>query len=401
MPTEPSGGSAPDAPTAPPVSPWWDRLDLDAAFDFRPEPSAPASGGSLGTAAVTLSGAFETFTRGGLGVLLSATSRSTLSAARTDPDGLRRRWRPLADADPARWFPMPATPTAHITRARFAPGAPVGTTAYDVAFPSTYEPADAAYPSPARNATVHARWFRHRESEQTVRPAIVVLHGFQIGRHVVNTVYFEVSHLSSLGFDVVLMQLPFHGNRAGPVEGFEYLGLDLSRMADAVAHSIHDARALLSLLADEGVPAAGVIGVSLGGYLSALLAGVDDRPAFAIPVAPAVSLVDTVAGVPPASAAFDWLLARTGMTLTDARRGAAVHTPLSYPSRIARDRLFIVGAVDDRITGPWQQHLLWQHWGEPAIFWHAGSHQVHLTRRAFRDRLRRFVASTGVLDAGT
>jgi dienelactone hydrolase len=397
MTTDPPSPSVPTAPPGSPAAPWWERLDLDAAFDFRPRPSAPASGGSIGSAAVSLSGAFETFTRGGLGVLLSAASASTLTAARTDPDGLRRRWAPLADADADRWFATPATPTAQIARARFAPGAPAGTIAYDVAFPSTYEPADAAYPSPARNSTVHARWFRHRESERDVRPVIVVLHGFQIGRHVVNTVYFEVSHLSSLGFDVVLMQLPFHGNRAGPVEGFEYLGLDLSRMADAVAHSIHDARALLSMLADEGVPAVGVTGVSLGGYLSALLAGVDDRPAFAIPVAPAVSLVDTVAGVPPADSAFAWLLARTAMTLEDARRGAALHTPLSHPPKIAHDRLFIVGAVDDRITEPWQQHLLWQHWGEPAIFWHAGSHQVHLTRRAFRDRLRRFVESTGVL----
>lgn len=346
-----------------------------------------------------MSGMFETFTRGGLGVLLLSASASTLTAANADPDALRRHWAPLADATPADWFPMPSSPNANIERARFAPGAPAGTTAYDIEFASGYTPKDPAYPSPERNATVHARWFRHSAGERAPRPAIVVLHGFQVGRHVINTVYFEVAHLSSLGFDVVLLQLPFHGNRAGFIEGFEYLGLDLSRMADAVAHSIHDARALLSLLADEGVPSVGVMGVSLGGYLCALLAGVDERPAFAVPLAPAVSLIDTVAGAPPAGTAFDWLLERTGMTLTDARRGAAVHTPLSYAPKIPRDRLFIVGAVDDRITEPWQQHLLWQHWGEPEIFWHAGSHQVHLTRSAFRERLRDFVESTGVLES--
>jgi len=70
-----------------------------------------------------------------------------------------------------------------------------------------------------------------------------------------------------------------------------------------------------------------------------------------------------------------------------------LHSPLTYPLRVPRERVLIIAGRGDRIVPPEHPHALWRHWGEPAIHWFSGSHLAPFGRErivaAGVDHLRR------------
>lgn len=317
---------------------------------------------------------------------------------KTTTRGGPRTPRPDLLADPDSFFPEPAAPAEVSERSperTFA--VPRDAVVTDLSFESGFDPVNPAlrdeYHVDVANRTVHARWWHHADGP---RPTIVCIHGFQAGQHLLNTVLFDIPWLFAQGLDVVQFVLPHHGARATAIDGWHYLGLDIGRTAEAVAHSVWDVRTVVSHLLSQGVPRVGVAGVSLGGYVAALLPGLDDRLDFAIPVSPATSMADLFRDLGLISPILPRMLSRVGWQVEDMRRHMAVHTPLAHTPKVASERMLVVGAVRDGITRPYQQHLLWQHWGEPEMFWHSGGHQLHLNRRDYRGVLRDFLARIGV-----
>lgn len=388
-------GSAPGVAT-----PWWERLDLDAARAYRPRPT-PARGADPRLETVSI--AFERATTVPLAAFLIAGSPRTLKLGVSRPGRLLSDWgyyaQPDLLADVDSFFPLPTAPAAITeTPTKHAIGLPAGAVVTDLTFQSSFDPVNPAlrdeYHRDVANRTVHARWWRHPDS---LRPTLVSVHGFQAGQHALNTVLFDIPWLFAAGLDVVQFVLPHHGARASVIDGWHFLGLDIGRTAEAVAHSVWDLRSVVGHLIAQGAPSVGVAGVSLGGYLAALLAGIDDRLGFAIGVSPAVSMSDLFFDLDPLRPLLPAMLGRIGWGLDDVRRHMAVHTPLQHVPKLPPERLMIVGAVRDHITHPYQQRLLWEHWGEPETFWHAGAHQLHLNRREYRGALKGFLGRVGAL----
>jgi pimeloyl-ACP methyl ester carboxylesterase len=266
----------------------------------------------------------------------------------------------------------------------------------DLSFESTYRPFLPDYREEharyAENLTVHARWFRHPPNGAP-RPVAVCIHGWGGGSYWLEERAFVVPYLVRMGMDVVLVQLPFHGERAprqAPRSGALFPSAHVVRTNEAFGQAIHDLRALAARLRARGAPSIGVMGMSLGGYTTALWASLDDSLAFAIPIIPAVSMSD--------------LMWRHGRE-TPARRRAErlgisqdlldavfeVHSPLTRPARLEARRLLIVAGEGDRITPPDQARALWRHWGEPAQHWFPGGHLAQVGRGdAFR-RIRQHI----------
>ena len=72
----------------------------------------------------------------------------------------------------------------------------------------------------------------------------------------------------------------------------------------------------------------------------------------------------------------------------------AVHAPTTRPSRVARDRLFVIAGRGDRITPPEQAEALAEHWGVE-IRWFDGGHLAQVGRGdALRD-VRRSLGALG------
>ena len=148
----------------------------------------------------------------------------------------------------------------------------------DLAWPSAFEPSwDALrtdYLAWEGNRRGVVRAYLHPQPAST---AIVCLHGYQGGNFFVSERAFQARWLYSLGLDVVLFTLPFHGAR-GKDGAPSWPSPHPARTNEGFAHAIYDLRALAAWL--RARPGAeqqrvGAVGMSLGGTTASLWATVE------------------------------------------------------------------------------------------------------------------------------
>lgn len=298
----------------------------------------------------------------------------------------------LGDDSP--FFPAPAP--AEVS-AEQAPNRRSGESVLDLSFPSTYQPYARGYAeeyaSYHANLTVRARLFTGDQP----RPTIVCLHGWGGGAYWLEERAFVVSYLRRIGLDVVLFQLPFHGDRTprqAVRSGALFPSAHVVRTNEAFGQAIHDLRALARYLRERGASAVGVAGMSLGGYTTALWASVDATLDFAIPMIPAVSMSELMWRHGARSPARR-LAKKLGVDRELLDDAFAVHAPLSRPVKLDRERLLIIAGRGDRITPPDQARKLAAHWGDPPVHWFPGGHLAQIGRGdAFR-MIRRHLAELG------
>lgn len=395
----------PVEPLAPPrvteVPYWHEGVDLEALRSFRPPVSVPQPGDGALTA---VSSGID------LGVAQALTSVVMASSLPTILRGLSRRSSVLAEweyyaergfvSDPDSFFVPPADTIAparrEVGRASFVPS---DGEVWDIFFASPFEPHNPgvrrAYLRHHGNRICHARHWTHDDGP---RPTIVLVHGYLVSSPNLNTELFNARWLFKRGLDVLLFSLPFHGERAVFMPGFGFPSFDIARMAEAFAHTVHDLRVLLSWLERRGVERTGMMGASLGGYTTALMAGLEHRLDFAVPIIPATSLIDVILDWRPGGNLLVPLLSWLGLDLDDVRRATAVHTPLQHLPVLPRDRLLVIGADGDGVTRPYQAQLLWEQWGRPRIHWYAGSHGVHIHRGTYLREIGRFLGGLGLFE---
>ena len=223
-----------------------------------------------------------------------------------------------------------------------------------------------SYPGSRRE---YAMVLRHSEP----RPWLVCVHGTEMGRAGMDLTLFRAWHLhSDLGLNVVLPVLPMHGPRAkGLPRGAVFPGEDVMDDVHGTAQAVWDVRRILAWIRSQQPDARiGITGISLGGYIAALVASLDD------------DLTCAILGVPPSNL-VDLLGRHSGLPADDPRRitiGLAqpigqMISPLSLQPRVQPQGRFIYAGVADRIVHPRQQVMgLWEHWGRPEVGWYHGGH---------------------------
>jgi pimeloyl-ACP methyl ester carboxylesterase len=290
----------------------------------------------------------------------------------------------------ARFFPEPPSPRiAEAVRRRLPLGRVV-----DVAFETAYQPAwDAArndYLEHEPNRTARARLYLH---EVPARTTLVCLHGFRGGAFFIEERAFPVRWLYSLGLDVVLFQLPFHGDRAGrdaPV----WPSSNPVRTNEGFGHVIFDLRALMTWLrardgADEMATA--VCGMSLGGYTSALWATVEPL-AFVAPMIPVASFPDLMWSHGAGSRERE-RAEREGIDVEMLRQVMAVHTPILREPKVPPERVLVIAAASDRIAPTEQAERLAAHFRTEVLRFTGG----HILQFGRGDALRALARRMGAL----
>jgi len=308
---------------------------------------------------------------------------------------------PILERDPRRFFAFLERPHACAIPTGIARRPIEGGAIVTRRMPSRYVPyhpiADED-PCPA-NATV---WMEHWMHEPgPPRATMLVLHGFTMGRPRIDAHLMMVDRWYRLGVDVVQLVLPFHGARASErcrYSGERFASWHVGRLNEAVRQSVHDAHAVLRWLAETTAAPVGVLGMSLGGYLTALLAALEPRLAFAIPVVPAVCLADLPTRLFACSRA-----GRTGvlppMTRLELQRAYRAHSPLSYPLALPSERVLVVGARGDGVTPFAQAQALWEHWQRPSAVWFSGGHVTPFQRSRVAVAVARHLRALDVIDA--
>ncbi len=269
-----------------------------------------------------------------------------------------------------------------------------------MSFDSDYEPYDG---EPGRerwlgytaNRREHVLMLRHDEP----RPWLVCVHGTDMGRAGLDLALFRAWHLhNDLGLNVVLPVLPMHGPRArGLPKRAVFPGEDVLDDVHATAQAVWDIRRVVGWIrARQPDAQIGLNGMSLGGYISALVASLEE------------GLTCAILGVPPANL-VDLLGSHSGLSHTDPRRSAVtlaepigrMISPLSMTPRVPMQGRFVYGGVADRVVHPREQVVaLWQHWGRPAIVWYRGGHVAFLRSRPVHQFIDDALVQSGLVTTG-
>jgi pimeloyl-ACP methyl ester carboxylesterase len=293
----------------------------------------------------------------------------------------------------SRFFPAP--PAVDIATHAIGDG-PEDSRVTELSFASEYRPFHGDHAGEhlrwRENLTSHARIYRGRGRR---RPVAILVHGWGGGNFWFEERAFAVPRWLKAGFDVALFQLPFHGRRAPAVPGAARSGSlfpspHLVRTNEAFGQAIWDLRVLARHLRQGGAPV-GVMGMSLGGYTTALWASLDADLAFAVSMIPPASLAELMwrhgEHTPARRDAI-----RNGVTVDLVADVFAVHTPTTRPARLATDRLFVIAGRADAICPPEHAQRIARHW-RTELHWFAGGHVAQVGRGdAFRTVLTRLSA---------
>ena len=262
-------------------------------------------------------------------------------------------------------FPAPPPIDPRLTPVRKIAGGAVLDATWASGFRTHGEEIAPQYQSHVANRTAAARLFLH---DGPARPAVLLLHGYRCGQWSLEERVWPIAWLFQRGLDVVLPVLPFHAVRAHRSGAALFPSSDPRMTIEGFRQSVHDLRALMDFLRGRGAPAAGVMGMSLGGYTTSLLATIDAKLDFAVPMIPLASIAD---------------LARAGGRLVGSveeqrlqfealEAALRVVSPLARPPRIGGDRVLVLAAAGDGITAPRDAGWLSAHFGAPLTTFHGG-----------------------------
>jgi hypothetical protein len=210
------------------------------------------------------------------------------------------------------------------------------------------------------------------------RPWVVAVHGMSMGRPLLDRRIFRAAHLHhELGVNVLLPVLPLHGSRRADIRPRPGLpATDAMDDIHGLAQAAYDVRMLLAWVREQDATGIGLMGMSLGGYVTALVSGLEPALDCVIAGIPAVDFPAIFAAhTPRAVRRMPWFREHVQLAQTLHR----VVSPLSFTPATPVDRRFIYAGTADRLLDPVAQGgALWEHWDRPKIYWFDRGHVVHV-----------------------
>lgn len=297
---------------------------------------------------------------------------------------------PLRD-EPQRFFAFLAAPAEAVEPRTVSHRARAGGAIVGRRFATAYTPwAEEATPA----GDVHVEHWTHER--RTPRATVLAVHGFAMGTPRLDAWALCAADWFARGLDVALLTLPYHGARtpAGArFSGQRFADPNPARLHEAVRRAVYEMHVVRAWLAATSGAPVGLLGLSLGGYLAALTAGLVDDLAFVVPMVPPACFGDLA-----------WHFLGAGRARRAAGYGHAelramfrLHSPLTHPLRSERRRALIVAGRGDRIVPPEHPHALWEHWGRPAIHWFSGSHLAPFGRAGIVAAVTEHLRRLGIL----
>lgn len=241
--------------------------------------------------------------------------------------------------------------------------------------PRGIEPGADRWVHHGRNATVLVRLLRHHDA---AAPWVVCLHGFGMGASRFDLTVLWARHLHrQFGFNVAVPVLPRHGPRRTGDDG-QLLSLDLAGTLHGISQAVWDVRRLVSWIRGTGSGSVGVYGLSLGGYLAALLAGIERLDAVVAGI-PFTDVPDLMMHHHPPPGYADVLRSAS------ARDVFSVVSPVGVAPKLGPDRLAIFAARGDRLIPGEHPLALREAWQVCPIHWYNGGHTGFAWSRQARD----------------
>ncbi len=239
---------------------------------------------------------------------------------------------------------------------------------------------------------VHDRYHRHRYNQVAAarlflgpepRPMAILIHGYLAGAYKMEQRVWPLAFLNKIGLDVALFVLPFHGLRAEPGRAGSppFPSSDPRITNEGFRQAMADLRDLTHWARRRGHYKVGLMGMSLGGYTTALAATLDSELEFAIPIIPLASVADFARD----QGRLGNSAAQTALEHKALKTVHRIVSPLQREPAIDGKRVLVIGAKADRITPVEHARRLAHHFSAPLDTWHGG----HLLQAGRSDAFRR------------
>jgi len=258
----------------------------------------------------------------------------------------------------------------------------------DVRWRSGYSPAAAdpevrrRYLAPPANEWAAARLWLHADRP---RPTAILIHGYLGGSYRVEERAWPVRWMfERLGLDLAIPVLPFHGARGARGKRPLFPSSDPRINVEGFRQAIWDLISLRRALMERGAEAVGAMGMSLGGYTTALAMTADRELAFGVPMIPLASIADFARDAGRLVGSEDEQRAQHA-ALEQAHWPVS---PFARPVCVDRSRLLILAGEADRITPASHAERLAAHFGAPVRVF-PGGHLLQFGRaEGFREVAR-------------
>ena len=221
------------------------------------------------------------------------------------------------------------------------------------------------------------------------RPWVVFVHGAGMGSPIDLLVLSALGYHRDLGFNVLAPVLPLHGPRknTGP-DRADVASIDWIANVHSLTQIVWDLRRCLAWIRERGAPSIAVHGMSLGGYSTALLAGLDPDLGCVIAGVPAATIHRPLINVYSHHPSFRKALEQHDLLGERVEALHSVITPTSLPCVVPQERRFIYAGIADRLVTPNEPYVLWEHWGRPNIHWTQQSHVLTMLSPNVRSFVR-------------
>jgi len=295
-------------------------------------------------------------------------------------------------SDPSQFYIDPGLPEG-VRRKRL--GSLRGGEKVYLSFPSAYRTFDPAmqehYDDYDSNAINRIQLWQHEEPN---RPTVICVHCWCGGVLPVEARLFDAARMYKKGWNVALFTMPFHGGRTPRQARFSgqlFPSANIALTNEAFGQTVSDLRSLMHWLREEERSGPiGMMGISLGGYTTALMANLEPSLSFAIPIVAPASFADLVWHHGEKNSNRHRTEAK-GMNLSIFRELWSVHCPLEQNPVVPKDRRFIVWGEGDRVVLPEHQAALWEHWERPKVMAFPGGHILQLGWHQYTRAIHRWI----------
>lgn len=257
-------------------------------------------------------------------------------------------------------------------------------------YPHEEEPGSQRWTSYDRNERASAWLLRHRDDEP--RHWAVLLHGTEQGRLLIDQRVFRARWLhEELGCNVVLPLLPMHASRRPPQPTSGFPTLDVMDNIHGLAHSAYDVRCLLAWVSEQDRTGTSLTGLSLGGGVAALVAGLGEALDAVVGLVPAVDFPEVFRRQTPHLMRSEDAFVRLD---SSSRRLHEVVSPMSFVPATPADQLTVMAGLNDRLLDPLTQAgRLAKHWKTDNVHWVDQGHVTHMGTSTLAECLRTAVTA--------
>lgn len=232
-----------------------------------------------------------------------------------------------------------------------------------------------SFPSPRpseieKNDTVYAKYWRPRGEGPF--PAFVVLHWLAGNFGALETF---CTRLAEHDVATVMVWMPHYGPRR--TDGRRMISTDIDETIANCLQASADARRAghwLHQRPEIDPDRVGILGISLGSFIAAATAGLDDQFDMVIPIVGGGDLAATLMHDSREVRAVRRELIEQGFTVESLREKLRPIDPITWAPRVAKERILMINMEDDQVVPRACTDALWEAFDRPEIKWYPGGH---------------------------